>query len=1399
MGFLILFKRPTMLFESLTTPSLIRRLNANDNPSQMALVEKLSTLNLQLLEELAQQPRFETFVQDEFDRHFSDLMPRLDVRKDYVQGGEEQAFGQTTLQDTLAPSPLAPTVLDVVVQRIVTGQASTHASRDTRFYRTPADEGDPPLIPELNGLAFDGFVDSLGGALTSRYLTFTQTYWAMPRGSTDVRSRRQWLVDKRLEHLRTEVALLKGDGLVTAAGEALFDKLLRYPDALARRALKGYKPCAYGLALKGAASADALLHGAFVLTARDPQDAQNTWESDTPAELQVRPVNAGSNLGIVLLFSPNNGLEEFDSLASLDRELHRRLNHPSEFSSLLALMADNDQPQGLALHREDKTSDQFTYLEWLDSPFIHAIEDQCQKLRADFISTLMRYQAFPATQDRSRLAESLDLATDLTRAFDGSPVLLARLKKRGQAQLKIFLEGASAADKLAWHEAIQGYCDELSNLSDTEGLPTLAQFSDKTALLAYGNAQLRGLLKAQFGLQANPDEILVHTREPHTPPIVYVPGAASSVPREPGTPLYTERKRSLTELALENVGGLDFNFANFSRLTDKSGAVYSDLTVGQVKDLVRSANIGDSYDALLKDRLITSPAALAQKSHFARVIERQVRLDAIEAKIAGDFLPDRLERGFNWVRVVLDQPVDSDRRETVEGHRVVVQSLKLRGQRVRGVWLFRSASSSVGSTVVYAPQAPGGRVFYEFADDQLSSGFTHNSSWREYLVGRVEKAQQRHVRSILRGRGDMTMMHMPRIAGNIFEEAYEVEANFAINDAGSQSRTTTETDVDTAITVATTAFDIAAMVLPIKVMLPIGLARSLFSIFNAMDAASLGDRGEAAHHLVRALGEFIGALVDGAVGARTGAATAASRGLNPHMALRSKPADLLVLKGWEGKGIYYKVSTVEGTRQYFLRAQNRWFSILDEGGEQAWRVRDVRKPYQYHHAPIRVDSQGRWEVGSHPGKGLKGGLSPEEELRQLYPFLSQDNARLVFESFNFPPGRELEFQLDVVHTLRAGTALDAFNQYLMVTPRRLSLRLRGGDSSGTPLTPLEPLPGLSQARPVRQPLERFVDWGQTIDAAELQLHNADLGIYRRIGGTAALIGTDYVKIDQRYFPILPSGASATVGEVPRHFVFMRDPNQPFRTYGQFETMLRRDLFDQPRIASFAPQDRRWVNATTMSFQKPLTASVAQAFPMLTIDSQVNVARTLFNRANPNGLTAWGITAMQRTLQDWRLASPSSHVRLGDPLTLLPTTVRTAQGHWRLVTQPHLYTRLTFRTDHTPILLYNALVSRTDGTLKALMNQVLIRDGYIVMSAYSPPGEVLFKRPARDTLYWLRLRRVFGEVVESGPNVTLRETLLDAASRRQVNAARAAGKLVSLVGGIHVPFEGSAAAIFVLRV
>lgn len=1386
----------------------------HDTQQQVALREQWLALNRQIVEQFQPPPTFHAFVQHEFEQAFPTLTPSLDVRHGFIQ-----------LPQTEAPTPsderLLPTLLDAIVQRLVGHQPSTYASRNATLLRLPAIGDDLQSLGGVTPAGLDKFLDRLAEGAATYFAGYMNAYWARPRSEADARTQKQWLVHSHTERLAAEVALLAADRLLSPAAQDVFAQVKLYPQAQARQVLRAERPCVYAVALSG----DLTLRGAFVLTARDPEQAV-VRPVDEVESVRVRPVDPSMNLGTVLLFLPDTGLEAFDSLASLDRELHRRLNHAEAFAGVLELLAETEQPQGLVLHRQLKGTGQMVYRERLDSPFDYSIESQCQLMLDNFTATLTRYQAQGEQTQMYHLPKVLDRVMDPGRQFNAVGVVLGREIKRGQALLTTFLQDALLADKEAWQAAMADYCEQLLSLPDAEGLPSLAQYSDKPALLAYANQQLRIRLKADHALDIDPDDILVHTKEPYIPPAVVVPGAPAPAPREPGTPLFRHRSRTLTELALENVGGLDLNFTNFSRLTENTGKKtdeallpedhtparpYEALTLHNVKDLVRTVNVGQGYETLLKDRLITSPGALAQKHTYGQVMLRQLRLDAIEAKINGDFLPDRLARGFNWVRVVLDEPVDSDRRERVEGHRILVQHLKLRGQRVRGVLLFCTATTGVGSVVVYTPQAPGGRVFHEFAKDRLMSDFVMNSSWRDYLVGRVERAFVPHVRAVLKARGDVSMVSMGRIAHDLFEDAYEVEANFAINDAGAQSTSTHQVNVETGLTVATVAFDILSMVLPIKIMLPIGLARSLYSVFNGVEALNLGDRAGAAHYFLRSLGELMGALMDGAVGARTRVVVPGPRRLPAEMALGKKPDGVMPLAGWEGKGLYHKASTADGSPHYFLNDGERWYSILDDGDKLAWRVRDGRKLTQYHYAPIRQNASGQWEIGSHPVGGLRGGSPPERQLMDLYPLLDETQVRRVFESFNFPAGREVEFQVALVHTLRLKRPTAEFEPYLSVSSMRFQLRLSGLDLPALPVEtsvvvqrprPAEPQPGPSRPLPIapapeqpsiRPANEQFVEWGRRIDGAELEVVDATRKIYRRIAGDQQTLGQEYIESGQRYFAILPRTLSRP------NEVFIRDPGRPATNFLDLENLLLAGIYNQPRQAQFITGDGLWRISKDVPLKKAVTLYVGEAFALLTIASQVDVAVTLFSRANPTGLTQLGLNSVIRTLRDWQLWLPASDMRLADPFSLLPRTPRGADNSLQLVNVLGGYNRLSFRPEQVAVPLFNALPHGINGRLRPLMTEIVTRCRFDILSGYSHPNELLFRRGVHPRLYWLRLRRVSGDRIAGDQVFSPDVNLMDAPTRALVAQAQVSNGLVALMGGIQLTTPTASPQIFIIRV
>ncbi|NVZ73179.1 dermonecrotic toxin domain-containing protein [Pseudomonas costantinii] len=1423
----------------LSTP-LVTTLNARGTRLQTRLTQKILTLNTEIIERLKQQPTFARFVQDAFDNWFTALPAPIDLNGTFIKIASSTADTQTqepapnqgaSSASTLgeASHPLLPNLMDAVVERIVRKTAASYATHPTTFHRSANGQtGNAPVLG-LTPQAFDSFLDTLADTLAIRFKAHMEQFWNTPLSASDTRTCKQWLAQKRLELMKAEVELLKVDGVLDTPAELLLAHVARYPDALSRWTLSGYRPCAYGLAVKDTLSTDIPLYGALVLTARDQDDAKVNPDTLVNAP-QVRELAPQVNVGQVLLYLPTSGFEAFDSLASLDLELHRRLNSPLEFADILALMSENDRASGLAFHQQQNASDQFRYVERLESIFSHSLDSLCERIDKDFTWMVAHYQRQANELDITQLPASLDRVTHFARIFDAEGSLVARQKKKVQRQLKQFLKSAGADDKQQWEDAVRDYTDELQKLYEQDGLPSLAQFSNRASLLSYSNKQLRNILEAEHGLTVDPDTIIVHTKTyANRPTGSYVPGGKPH-PSAPGAPVFTPRTLTLTELALENIEWLDLNFIRFSRLTDTAQAPYTALTVVQVKDLVRTLNIGDSYEQFLKARLITSQEAQATQQCYTQVMALQLRVDALEAKIAGDFLPDRLDRGYQWVMSLLAGPVDDDKRRKVEEHRVIVSCLKLRGERVRGVLVFSSASQSVASRVVYTPKSKTGRLFHEYPDaSAMHRDFINHSAWHDYLIERVGLSAQPRIRSVLKGGARDTVIALTRIADNFLEEAYQTEASAVINDANAQSTSTQEADYESTTTLVTAALDIATMILPVKVMLPIGLARSILSVINAVEAAQVGDRVGAAESIVRALGELVGAVIDGAAAGARSATKQILRNrtnrLDPKLSLSEKPKGVSLLKGWEEQHIYVRDIAESGTYQapqHFLLENSRWYSIRRDNDALVWRLRDPRRaPSAYPGAPLFRNAQGLWEIRS-PHLGLHGGApipsAAERALMDLFPYLDLAQARRVFDSFVFPRQRELELQMSLVQHLRSSSQLPAHTQYLSMTPERFRARLAGRDLPGSwPAIPVEPNPGPSRAptgqptasaaQPLRPAHERFVDWGQTLAADSLEAVPGRSGVWRRRNAVLDQALQEYIRIDNRYYPILRGDNTAAVQSARAVLV----PNdRPCTTFLQFEEILHHTPFEQPRIVEYNLPLNTWLIAPQVPFQRPITRHLGNIFRNFTPQTLVRLGAALFNYANPTGLNAPGYALLINSLSDWSnwaartaagLGNPSPGV-LGDPLSLLPRLQRTPnQNTWPLdLTEQFNIVR--FRTDQVPpTLTVNASQMPTNATARDLMRALLVNSHYEVFDSVYPT-ELIFRRENQPTVYWMTILRTYTPEVSTryyNPDVPTQANLRHqhSALREMVIEARDNGNLMVLNGGLQFG-EGSALSPFIFR-
>ncbi|MCM2364536.1 DUF6543 domain-containing protein [Pseudomonas sp. SR18] len=1356
-------------------PSIRRRLSSIDTPLQVSQLNDLVALNVTIRRFFQQQPTFQGFVQDALEQAFPALGSHSDPQAIFIREGNTNP-----LFDRDHTHNLPAHVLDAVVRRIVHQQPSDYAKGKTVFERRTGTGDATTPVTELTPATFDRFLDALAGELPVRYERYLQHYWSSPIGLTDTRTRKAWLIAQRSEQLRLEAELLKSDGTLSDGAYVLLTKILRYPDNASRQQhLKGYRPSVFSVALKGEGAApNLLLHGALVLTARAPGGQSASSAPD-------RELASDASVGTVVLFTPERGLEGFETLAQLDQELHRRLSAETTFEELLMMIAQKHHIRGMGTHKQANAQNQWLYREITDSACAASVEAQCERLREDFVTQIEHFRGRELFDGISDLPDSLNRVTDLGDTFGLQSIELAREPKRIAGRLKAFLKSASPAEQTAWTSAFTQYQHELARVLEWDGLPSLQQFGDKATLLAYANEQLRNALKAEHGLEVDPDHIKVQTRTPRLPSAVYGAGARPVIPDE--GPRHLTHTRSLTHVALENVGGLDFNFVNFSTITDNQGKPYEGLSASQVKDLVRGLNIGEKYDAFLKDRLLTSPAALAQRDSYATLMQYQVRLDAVEAKIAGDFLPNRHDRGFNWVNCALDHPEDTSERALVEGHRILVRSLKLRGARVRGVWVFSTASESVGSLVVYMPQAPLGRVFYEFSDRAaFYREVINHSAWHDYLVSRVSRDEQSSVRNLLKTPVPGTLVHLARIADNIFLEAYEIEASAAINSAAAQSTTTQETNIDTVSGVTEVALDVVMAILPIKVTMVIGLARSLYSLVKAIEAAKQGDREVAAHGFVRAFAELVGTVFDGWMGHAPSRKPSQPWGLNSKMAQRTVPSRLTPLKGWERQNVFTQAPVNGGLARHFLKDAGHWYLVKYDADVHVWRVIDARTPFAFHHAPIRRHALGHWEIAA-PAIGLKGGFPVERTLMNAFPYLSRTRARQVLDSFSFPQGRVLELELEFAREISTWREIPSrFQAYLNRPVDDVWDLLNGyqplGASTVTVSEPavVVPGPGFPIVPSVLPGKYVWSGWRLELDASQLT-PNASRPHTFKVPQASGVAAADVIQVEQQFYPILPKGDS-----FPDNWVHIYDPRLPPSVTADIDVMVSRNIFQQPRLACFDVSSNQWLIDSSRHFKRTPAGYAMEAFPVLTTRAAKKLVGALSDYCNPGGVvSSSGLTAFLAQLNRWR----AKGMGLGlDPLMLLqPLSIIDNQALSGFVT-------LNF---NLPKTYGNNLLDPWGAVqAKALLKGHLGAMGYQFIADGGPSPELLFRWPQGDTVYCMIPRGGVSSARHFVPGAPSQLSLnvLDEVSKTLIRQSQDSGKFVVLQGGLINRYNSAIASI-----
>ena len=152
----------------------------------------------------------------------------------------------------------------------------------------------------------------------------------------------------------------------------------------------------------------------------------------------------------------------------------------------------------------------------------------------------------------------------------------------------------------------------------------------------------------------------------------------------------------------------------------------------------------ERYDVYLDD--LTSGANgslrkdLAVGLHHAlmRLRAEDARLGYVLTEEPSSFRDDHAQRGYQWVKAVLDAPNPGDRAK-VEGHDIVASQVMMGGLPVEGIIAIGARQpQSVPTVMLYTPDAPDGRHFREYDTwaDAIEH-FFHASTNHDYLAQRL--------------------------------------------------------------------------------------------------------------------------------------------------------------------------------------------------------------------------------------------------------------------------------------------------------------------------------------------------------------------------------------------------------------------------------------------------------------------------------------------------------------------------------------------------------------------------------------------------------------------------------------------------------------------------------------
>ena len=952
------------------------------------------------------------------------FFPRLpaDTCTDFLFINEEIAA-----QPGQNPTISSQSVTALIDQCYLTGQIPTFVQGATRVYNYAYTLDEQDRTAGVSAPELEKYLEFVVRSPQLCVRDALNDFWRTPHKDLNGQAPKDWLSQFSHRLIRAEASVRHEDNTFSPTALDMINQVL--PDASPSPASKTPGPYGfYTLALSSRLmQRAAVLHGAFVITTKHlPLISANVQDKRTALDPTPRPS---------VLYLPSTGLEVFDSLAALSQELTTRLNDPYQRETLLTCVLTEDRERALA-------HEQIDYSPVADSAIATVFSDQLiNKQKSDMHHAWSVARNLKQDTSLDQLSDCVDQSLAASLPLNPANILRGRYTRLLESQLPDWLKTASDSQKTQWRLAVERLNHERLAAESDDAQP-LSEIGRKHTLLGYARLQLQQQIKKDHGIDVDPDEIFISTTEAlRTGPLINpVSGsgfpAGMSLGRTGPIISYHTTRRSLSELALSNVGIWDVTFALTAQVKDGAGQKHAVLTSSYLKTLVRQLDIGERYKKNLKELLVNSSQAQWRKERYVAFKQAQLNLDLLEATLAGALTTQQV----SWVRAALEQPVENNRAQ-INGEQVKVHLLMLRYKPLPGLLVFSATGS--GQLLCYTPGGPESRWFLVANSRNELGQILSRPIWRAYVMRHVTPAQQPYIKPLLERGLSEANLQLQGISHDLFEASYDTEALHAIRDADEQSTSTWESNVNTAKEAVLTAIDILSFALPTRVLLPIVLARFIAQIIRGLDALQRDEKHEALLHFM----ESITYLTDGASDF-TGSAVFGNSirqrakqpvpSLSPAAASHYPGARLRLRTGDEyGAGVYEAPTANGQTACYTKNTNGRFYRSQYDNLDNTWRALDERKPNAPYSIPLRELSAGQWDV------------DPTTPLLKQKPGIERviDNARVRgVDLSRYTPDEQGIYRIDNMRYIKQDS--DVFEVYSGWLGRNWYLQPQSSSSAG---------------------------------------------------------------------------------------------------------------------------------------------------------------------------------------------------------------------------------------------------------------------------------------------------------------------------------------------------------------